>query len=214
MTDFTRDYFRQNALALAESLIGKTLVNRINGVEICGIISETEAYIGVIDKASHAYNGRRTKRTETMFNDGGYAYVYLIYGMYCCMNVTANVEGVPEAVLIRAVYPTAGRDALLKNYAERGRRRSFPHSDGVSDAFVYSLSNGPGKLCNAFAITRGHNGLDMLGEYFFLRDDGYYPEEVLRAPRVGIDYAEEAAQYPWRFTAPHTGGLPLFKNHK
>lgn len=207
-----RDFFRQDALALAESLIGKTLVHRVNGVEIAGIISETEAYMGVTDPACHSFGGRRTSRTETMYSDGGHSYVYLIYGMYSCMNITANVKDVPEAVLIRSVLPAWGLDLLLENVRTANRRKNLPESvDDMTAAELFSLANGPGKLCNAFAISRAQNGLDMLAEDLFVRDDGYVPVEILRAPRIGIDYAGEAAAYPWRFTAKEQNKVPVFK---
>ena len=115
-----------SALELSEKLLGKTLVHIVDGVKIGGVITETEAYMGVGDKASHAYGGRRTARTETMYLEGGCAYVYLIYGMYSCMNITANMSGIPEAVLIRAVYPVFGEDKLYELVKKRSRRRNLP----------------------------------------------------------------------------------------
>ncbi len=101
---------------MARELIGKTLVHRVGGVELAGIISETEAYMGVTDKASHAYGGRRTARTETMYLVGGFSYVYRIYGIYFCMNITAGEEGSAEAVLIRGVMPVGGTREIWENY--------------------------------------------------------------------------------------------------
>lgn len=176
-----------------------------------GIITETEAYMGVHDRASHAYGGRRTERTETMYMDGGHAYVYLIYGIYNCMNITANVADVPEAVLIRAVYPTVGRDLFLKNYKLRGRRAGLPDSSSeMSDAAIFKLANGPGKLCNSMNIDRRHDKLSMLGDELFLIDEGYVPRKILRSPRIGIDYAGEDRDNPWRFTVGCSGGVPEF----
>ena len=186
-------------------------MHRVDGVEVCGIISETEAYMGVTDRACHAFGGRRTKRTETMYLDGGHAYVYLIYGMYSCMNITANLENIPEAVLIRAVYPLGGKEQLLDNVRRTSKRRNL--SEDVSKmtaAQIYSLTNGPGKLCNAMGITRELNGHDMISDEFFVRDDGWRAASILESPRIGIDYAGEAASYPWRFTAKEKNGIPLF----
>lgn len=167
--------------------------------------------MGVTDKASHAYGGRRTKRTETMYLRGGFAYVYRIYGIYSCMNITANKEGSAEAVLIRAVMPCGGADEIFRNFRGSSRRRNLP--DNVSEltpAEMYSLTNGPGKLCLAMAIGQAENRADMLSDDFYVRDDGWRAENVLRSPRIGIDYAEEAAEYPWRFTAGENRKIPVF----
>ena len=215
------DFYRTNALTLSENLIGKTLVHRVNGVELAGIITETEAYMGVIDRASHAYGGRRTARTETLFMEGGHAYVYLIYGIYSCMNITANENGIPEGTLIRAVFPTVGREAMYRTYLEKGRRKKSPPKPAgeLSEKEWYSLTNGPGKLCVAMSIDRSLDRWNMIIENsvndensvheFFVRDDGYRAAEIGRSPRIGIDYAGEAAAYPWRFTAKEKNGVPI-----
>lgn len=220
-----REFYRTDALNLSENLIGKTLVRRVNGVELAAVITETEAYMGVIDRASHAYGGRRTARTETMFLEGGHAYVYLIYGIYSCMNITANTDGNPEAVLIRGVYPIAGEEEMYRAYLAGGRRKKAQPKafDELSRKELFSLTNGPGKLCVAMSIDRSLDKFDMTFEdsvngdlsnhEFFVRDDGYRAAEIVRAPRIGIDYAGEAADYPWRFTAKEENGLPvLVKN--
>ncbi|MBE6541208.1 MAG: DNA-3-methyladenine glycosylase [Ruminococcaceae bacterium] len=205
-----RDFYTTDGLTLAESLIGKVLVHRVNGVELAGVITETEAYMGITDKASHAYGGRRTARTETMYLEGGHAYVYLIYGMYSCMNITASTEGNPEAVLIRAVYPIAGEREMLDLVRARSRRKSIPDFDGITESELYSFTNGPGKLCNAMMIDRDLDALDMTGGDFFVRDDGYRAGEIMKYPRIGIDYAEEAKDYPWRFSVKLHKRIPTF----
>ena len=203
------EFYRADGLTLAERLLGKTLVHRTEAGEMRGIITETEAYMGVCDRASHAYGGRRTERTESMYLDGGHAYVYLIYGIYNCMNITANVADVPEAVLIRAIYPTVGRDLFLRNYRLRGRRRNLPGSaDAMSNADVYKLTNGPGKLCVSMDIDRRHDKISMMGDELFLIDEGYTPRKIIRASRIGIDYAGEDRNNPWRFTVSDRGGVP------
>lgn len=216
-----REFYLADALTLSENLIGKTLVHRINGIELAGIITETEAYMGVIDRASHAYGGRRTERTKTMFLEGGHAYVYLIYGIYSCMNITANVDGNPEAVLIRGVYPITGEEEMYRAYLTKGRRKkSSPKAfDELSKKELFSIANGPGKLCVSMSIDRSLDKFDMTFENsvntnssecgFFVRDDGYRAAEILRSPRIGIDYAGEAAEYPWRFTAKEQNGIPI-----
>ncbi len=209
-----RDFYTCDGITLAKKLLGKTLVRRIGGDEIGCVITETEAYMGVIDKASHAYGGRMTERTKTMYKAGGYSYVYLIYGMYSCMNVTANAEGLPEAVLIRAVMPYTGLDLLCENVKKYSRRKNLPDKfDTLTPKDIYSLTNGPGKLCTAMNITKALNGLDMLespDSDFFIRDDGFVPGEILSGPRIGIDYAEEDAMKPWRFYVNVKNGKPDF----
>lgn len=207
-----RSYYTTDALTLAQSLIGKVLVRCTENGLTAGIISETEAYMGVIDKASHAYNGRRTERTETLYLPGGHAYVYLIYGIYSCMNITANEGGNPEAVLIRGVVPCHGFDRMLINYADfsayRTRQKKFSAEKYMKAP--YKLTDGPGKLCAAMAIDRNLDKADMCRSSdtycptaeIFVADMGITPVHGISAsPRIGIDYAEEAALFPWRFTA-------------
>lgn len=166
--------------------------------------------MGVTDKASHAYGGRKTARTETMYLGGGFAYVYRIYGMYSCINITANVEGNAEAVLIRAVLPCGGEEAIYENYRRSSRRKNLPETAAsMSRADLYKCTNGPGKLCQALAIGQEQNRADMLSDTFFVRDDGWSASEILRLPRIGIDYAGEAAEFPWRFAAKEKGSLPM-----
>ncbi len=183
----------------------------MDGVELRGIISETEAYMGVTDRASHAYGGRRTKRTETMYLEGGYAYVYLIYGIYSCMNITASHTDNPEAVLIRAVYSPESVGALIGNLKKHGgKSNALWTKEHLSEKEIYSLTNGPGKLCRAFGLSREHDACDMMSDHLYLCDEGYTAEEIVASPRIGIDYAGEAAAYPWRFTASCRGGVPSF----
>ena len=212
MTELGRDFYTRDGLTVARELIGKTLVHRTGGRELCGIITETEAYMGVSDKASHAYGGRRTKRTETMYLCGGHAYVYLIYGMYSCMNITASTDGNPEAVLIRAVMPRGDVQGILDNVRAGSRRKNLPgNADAMTASEQYALTNGPGKLCIGMGITREQNGLDMTGGDFVVCDEGFSAERILTLPRVGIDYAEEAAQFPWRFSVPCVNGIPVIR---
>jgi DNA-3-methyladenine glycosylase len=179
-------YTRPDVLEVARDLLGKKLVvpNR-SGARVAGIIVEAEAYRGPADRASHAYNGRRTGRTETMYGIGGMAYVYFVYGMYNQFNVVTNVEDVPHAVLVRAVEPVEGLDII------RRRRR------GRSE---YELTSGPGRLCLALGIDRTLDKADLLGERIWIEEGAAVsPREIARGPRVGIDYAEEWAAKPWRF---------------
>lgn len=179
-------YTRSDVLEVARDLLGKKLVvpNR-SGVRVAGLIVETEAYRGPEDRASHAYNDRRTVRTETMYGRGGTAYVYFVYGMYNQFNVVTNAEDVPHAILVRAVEPSEGLDIM------RRRRR------GRSE---YELTSGPGRLCLALGIDRQLDKADLLGERVWIEEGvSISPRQVARGPRIGIDYAEEWAKKPWRF---------------
>ena len=190
MKKLTRNFYRKDGLTLAKELIGKVLIHKTEHGVIKGIITETEAYMGVIDKASHAYGGLRSNRTETMYHDGGTSYVYLIYGMYYCMNVVANKKDIPEAVLIRGVHPYD--KASLKIMKELRKADK-----------VKNLCNGPGKLCIAMDINKSLDDADMCasGTDFYIADAGIEINDacILKGPRINIDYAEEAASFPWRF---------------
>jgi len=179
-------YTRTDVLEVARDLLGKKLVVPArNGARVSGLIVETESYRGPEDRASHAWNGRRTNRTETMYGIGGTAYVYFFYGMYNQFNVVTNVEGVPHAILVRALEPVEGIDLM------RRRRR------GRSE---YELTSGPGRLCLAMGIDRGLDKADLLGRRVWIEEGvSISPRQIARGPRVGIDYAEKWVTKPWRF---------------
>jgi DNA-3-methyladenine glycosylase len=182
-----RDFYtRPNVLHVARDLLGKLLVvpNR-NGKRVSGRIVEVEAYRGPQDRAAHSYGGRRTKRTETMYGIGGTAYVFFVYGMYYQFNVVTGAAETPHAVLIRAVEPVEGIELMRK------RRHSQPD---------HHLTNGPGKLCIALDIDRRLDGADLLGSKVWLEEGERIPRSlIMSGPRVGIDYAEEWREKPWRF---------------
>jgi DNA-3-methyladenine glycosylase len=179
-------YTRADTLQIARELLGKTLVvPDENGDRVSGMIVETEAYLGIEDKAAHSYNNRRTKRTETMFALGGTAYIFFIYGMYYQFNVVAGEAGTPHAVLIRAIEP-------LEN-VEKMRERRGQMKD-------QNLTSGPGKLCIALGIDKTYNNLDLLGDHVWLEEGAKISDaEIASGKRIGIDYAEEYAEKPWRF---------------
>jgi DNA-3-methyladenine glycosylase len=183
-----RDFYtRPNVLAVARELLGRVLVvPAADGTRVSGIIVETEAYRGPQDRACHAYGGRRTPRTRTMYEIGGTAYVYFVYGMYHQFNVVTGVEDVPHAVLVRAVEPVEG--------IERMRERRPGRSDE-------SLTSGPGKLCLALGIDRALDRADLLGERIWIEEGtGRIRRPAIAVGRrVGIDYAGEWAAKPWRF---------------
>jgi DNA-3-methyladenine glycosylase len=179
-------YTRLDVLEVARDLLGKKLIVPLRtGKRVAGIIVETEAYRGPEDRASHAYGGRRTNRTETMYGVGGTAYVYFVYGMYNQFNVVTNVENTPHAVLVRALEPAEGLDVM--------RRRRKGRSE-------YELTSGPGRLCIAMGIDRGLDKADLLDEQVWIEEGvSISPRDIARGPRIGIDYAEKWVTKPWRF---------------
>ncbi|WP_051354651.1 DNA-3-methyladenine glycosylase [Aneurinibacillus aneurinilyticus] len=199
-----RDFYNRDTLNVARDLLGKHLVHKIDGDIREGKIIEVEAYIGPEDKGAHTYNGRRTPRNEVMYGPPGFAYVYLIYGMYNCVNVVTNEVEKPEAVLIRALEPIHG--------VERMGVERFGKSKLLTSRESINLTNGPGKLCQALGITRAHNGYDLCGEVLYITEPSKTDEpfETVETTRINIDYAEEAALYPWRF---YIKGNP-FVSHK
>lgn len=216
MARLDEKFFLQDTVTAAQDLLGRYLVRVDGGETMVCRITETEAYIGAIDKACHAYGGRRTRRTETLYAAPGTAYVYLIYGMYSCLNFVTGPEGVASAVLIRGCTPVYNADAVA--------RRRFGVTAAEMSAYQRkNFLNGPGKLCRGLSITRELNALPLGGGALYLAHD--LPELGLeRRPdnlpfhtgkRIGIDYAEEAIDFPWRFwcqehgqCAPYSAGIP------
>jgi len=180
-------YQREDVLLISRELSGKVLCTNFHGKLTSGIIVETEAYAGVTDKASHAYGGRRTKRTETMYAKGGSAYVYLCYGIHHLFNIVTNKENIPHAVLIRAIQPQDGIEIMLQ-------RRNKKKVD-------QSLTAGPGSLTRALGITVKDSGTLLMDNLIWLEDQNinYTNQDILTTPRVGVQYAGEDAQNPWRF---------------
>ena len=188
-----KEFYKQGALILAKELLGKTLVRNIDNVTLRGRIVETEAYIGEIDKASHAYNGRRTERTEPLFREGGISYVYFIYGKYYCFNVISGLEDKGEGVLIRALEPLNEFDYLAE-------KRFSQIYEELSEAKKKALTNGPSKLCMAFSINKSENYIKLYEKGdFYIEDDENEKLDIVETTRIGIDYAEEAIEFPWRF---------------
>lgn len=180
-------YLNQDVLFLAKDLLGKVLFTQVDGEITAGIIVETEAYFGIQDKASHAYGGRRTNRTEIMYSEGGISYVYLCYGIHSMFNIVTSVKEEPHAILIRAVQPVVGEEIIE-------RRRNMP----VTKAAV---SSGPGSVAKALGINLSFNKKDLGGDEIWIEDHNiHYPLDMIAAvPRVGIAYAEEYVLLPWRF---------------
>jgi len=193
-----REFFTGDGIAVAKALLGKVLVHETELGTVRGIITEVESYMGEEDKGSHTYGGKRTERTEPMYHAGGTSYVYLIYGMYSCMNIAAMTEGIPQAVLLRSVIPAdeESRQRMVElRLAKTKKRQKTPAS------LSKHLADGPGKLCIAMGITREDNDVDMTKSDTFYVAEGLLinPARIHAGKRIGIDYAEEAADYLWRF---------------
>ena len=210
MAKLTADFYNADTVDTARRLLGKILVRRMENSNkiLAGEITETEAYIGRCDKACHAYGYKKTERTRTLFMSPGHAYIYMIYGMYHCLNFVTEPEGEPAAVLIRGMAPLTGVSEMW--------RRRYGAAEPTRSR-IRGFLNGPGKICQALDLTRAQNGMDLTGDILFVCDspldlnidinynldkininqdtDG----EILARPRIGIDYAEEAREFPWRF---------------
>ena len=191
------EFFRQDAITVARNLLGKYLVREYDGKKIITKIVETEAYMGIEDKAAHVFGDKRTERTEPLYQDGGHIYVYLIYGMYHCLNISANIEGIPECVLIRAIEPISEINEISQN------RYSKDYKD-LSSYQRKNICNGPGKLCKALKIDKNLNFESILGNKLYIIDNVNLDNEsnqfeIIESKRVNIDYAEEAKDYLWRY---------------
>ncbi len=199
MARLSRQFYDGDTVEIAKALLGKYIVRVLDGELLAGRITETEAYVGRYDKACHAYNYRKTERTSTMFMAPGHAYIYIIYGMHCCLNFVTEPEGEPSAVLLRGIEPVAGVETMTR----------LRFGDKPMTAYMRRhFTDGPGKVCKALGLTRAQNRLDLTGEELFLCDSpadvglpwGELPREtVCVGKRIGVDYAEEARDFPWRF---------------
>jgi len=180
-------YERDNVVQIARELPGKFLMTKIDGIITGGMITEVEAYEGVTDRASHAFNNRRTARTEVMYSAGGTAYVYLCYGIHHLFNVVTNRSGIPHAILIRAIEPAEGIDMMM-------RRRKKSRLD-------FTLTSGPGALSEALGIQTQHTGKSLLTGNIWLEDRGIEITQAMitKTTRIGVDYAGTDALLPYRF---------------
>lgn len=178
-------YLRSDVVQIARDLLGKVIVTKFEGMYTAGRIVETEAYAGIIDKASHAYNNRRTNRTEIMFGKGGVSYVYLCYGIHHLFNVVCNTKDNPDAVLIRGIEPLEGMDAMLKRFNKQ--------------SFDESIGRGPGNASKALGIFTQHSGVSLQGKELFIAEDGTNNFETMVSKRIGVAYAAEHANWLYRF---------------
>jgi len=188
MTKLPHSFYLSNDVeSIAYSLLGKFLFSKVNGILTGGIITETEAYKGVEDKASHAYGGKRTKRTEVMYKQGGISYVYLCYGVHYLLNVVTAEANIPDAVLIRGIYPITG----AKHMMDRTGKSKVD----------YNLTNGPGKLTKALGIDISLNDVSYMDDKLWIEDKGIstLEQDIIKGPRIGVDYAGEDSLLPFRF---------------
>ncbi len=193
MQKLPRSFYEQDTITVARNLLGKYLVHNIEGEELAGKIVEVEAYMGPEDKAAHSYNYRRTKRTEVMYGPAGYVYIFRIYGMYNCINVVTAEVDKPHAVLIRALEPVLGLDKISVN-------RYSKKYDELTKSQIINLTNGPGKLCLALGINMSNYGDDLCGDRIYITEGNVDDKfDIISSKRINVDYAEEYADYPWRF---------------
>ena len=188
MKRLSKDFFAgEDVVAISRELIGKFLVTNFNNKKTSGMIVETEAYNGVIDKASHAYNNKRTARNEVMYGPSGVSYVYLCYGIHHLFNIVTNKRDVPHAILIRAIIPEDGVDIMLKRRNMKSVTKKF--------------SNGPGTTSQALGIKTSHSGIPLSGKLIWVEDRGVWfdKKDIIAGPRIGVDYAGKDALLPYRF---------------
>lgn len=197
-----KEFFRQDGITVAKNILGKYLIRKYEDKEIVTKIVETEAYMGITDKGAHVYGDKRTERTRPLYLDGGHIYVYLIYGMYYCLNISASKENVPECVLIRAIEVVKGLEYISHN-------RYKKNYEELTSYQRKNISNGPGKLCMALEIDKELNCKSIRNSELIISDFYYNEEgdkvyakddfEIVTSTRINIDYAEEAKYFPYRF---------------
>jgi DNA-3-methyladenine glycosylase len=192
MKTLDREFYNRDSLIVARELLGKVLVHEIHGIMVSAKIVETEAYMGITDRAAHSYGGKRTPRVEVMYGRPGYAYVFMIYGRYYCFNIVTREEGNPQAVLIRAGEPIRGHNFMAQNRFKKTYKQ-------LTKSQIMGLTNGPGKFCKALLIDKFLNGEDLCSNKLYVEDGENEKFSIISSKRIGIDYAEEAADYPWRF---------------
>ena len=201
-------YLREDTITVARDLLGKLLVvPDENGERVSAMVVEAEAYCGIDDKAAHSYGGRRTPRNEVMYGMGGHAYVFFVYGMYHQFNVVTGPPERPHAILIRAVEPVEGIEIIRERRHKRSEPGAtakhwprFARPEPTGSSADNNLTSGPGKLCIALAINRDLNGENLRGNRVWLEDHHTFPnDEIAVGKRIGIDYAGEDADRPWRY---------------
>ncbi len=188
----SKSFFRRDGRIVAKELLGKLLVRNYNGCFLVGKIVETEAYIGKIDKACHAYGDKKTPKVMPLYSNSGISYIYSIYGMYHCFNIITGEEGDPQGVLIRAVEPLIGMDIMSMNRF----KKSY---DTLKKKEILNLTSGPSKLCIAFNIDKTLNTHSIFNDELYVCNGEKDDFDIICCERIGIDYAEEAVHFPWRY---------------
>jgi len=192
MTKLKREFYSRDTLLVAKELLGKVLVHNTEGHLLKGKIVETEAYLGLTDKAAHSYGGKITKRVETMYGMPGTAYVYIIYGIYFCLNIITVKEGVPEGVLLRGIEP-------VENIEQMAKYRFNKEIEDLTNYQKKNISNGPGKLTMAMNIDKSLDKEDLCKNKLYIEDGQEAVFKIIETKRIGIDYSKEAIHYPYRF---------------
>jgi DNA-3-methyladenine glycosylase len=180
-------YLQADVVSVARDLIGKRLCSNIEGKYTAGIITETEAYVGITDRASHSFGGKMTERTKIMYLQGGVAYIYLCYGVHSLFNIVTNLEGIPDAVLVRGIYPERGIEVMKER---RG-----------NDISVKKMGSGPGNVSKALGIHYSLSGISLLGSAIWLESDKdiNFEGSIQWGSRIGVGYAGKDALLPYRF---------------
>jgi len=193
------NFYLQDTLKVAHNLLGCILVHKLTENKVCGMIVETEAYMGITDKGAHSFGGRHTPRMDPLYKRGGYAYIYQLHGNNYCLNVVAERNDQPRAVLIRALEPVEG----LKSMAERREidlsKNEVNKGKDKPSFRLRNLTNGPSKLCQAMGIDNTLNGIDLLGDRLYIIPGKSFNNKIVATPRINIEYAEEDKDKPWRF---------------
>ncbi len=192
MNRLDREFYNRDSIIVARELLGKILVHEQNGQKLAVKIVETEAYMGVNDKAAHSYGGKRTQRVEVMYGSPGFSYVFMIYGIHNCFNIVTREEGIPQAVLIRAGEPMEGLAFMAENRFEKS-------CSELTGNQIKRLTDGPGKLCQGMQIDRSLNGMDLCNGNLYVEEGDNKSITIESSKRIGIDYAQEARDYLWRF---------------
>ncbi|WP_149733859.1 DNA-3-methyladenine glycosylase [Propionispora hippei] len=192
MNKLAREFYNRDTVIVARELLGKVLVRELDGQKIAAKIVEAEAYMGIEDRAAHSYGGRRTSRVEVMYGDPGFSYIFIIYGMHYCFNIVTREKGNPQAVLLRAAEPVQGIELMAQ-------ARYKKPCEQLTKSQKRGLTNGPGKLCKALSMDKTFNGMDLCGDKIYVEEGKNENFNIVTTTRVGIDYAGEARDYPWRF---------------
>lgn len=195
-----REFYVRDANLVSIELLGKLMVHKTESCTVSGVIVETEAYLGPEDAAAHSYKNLRSSRTEVQFQEGGFSYIYFIYGMHHCFNIVANIAGKPEAILVRALEPVDGIDIMK---TRRGTQNEI------------NLCNGPGKLCQAMGLDMGYYGADLCGDKLFIEEyRKILSSNICISPRINVDYAGDFKDKPWRYSIKDNKYISRHKNNR